>query len=381
MSLASGDSLAYAYTGSNAYAYSGGNAYAYTGPNAYAYAYGFGGYPGNPMLATGLASARAAIAAAVPFDFELKLHPSGRVTPAKPQDLGRLGAQVRLSMAMLELMSGVAFRIQSASGCLYATADGAPASKLLAMISAPRDAAYFRKQLVLVDSWGPRRETRLPEILTQVAPPIAYFASLLNIQGDRHPRTLEFVNVALQFAYAVCMSFKHALAVTRPSSMSPQVQAVVEVPMHPSLPSGHATEAHLTAALLGRLAGADPGSSGDEMLRRLAHRIAENRVVAGLHFPIDNVAGRLLGDALAGYVLALVGVAPKWSTGVFDGAGLKAEDAKDGVVAEDRTTIVGRFTGPGCVKDQDDKGREYAIGDAVPPVLQQMWADAEAEWQ
>jgi membrane-associated phospholipid phosphatase len=42
-----------------------------------------------------------------------------------------------------------------------------------------------------------------------------------------------------------------------------------------------------------------PGTAFEAQLQRLSARIAENRMVAGLHFPIDGVAGQHLGAALA----------------------------------------------------------------------------------
>jgi hypothetical protein len=63
----------------------------------------------------------------------------------------------------------------------------------------------------------------------------------------------------------------------------------------------------------------------------VAQRISTNRVVAGVHFPVDNVAGRILGKVLGEYFVYLCGYKWKgwndrsaakekpWHYGEFDG--------------------------------------------------------------
>ncbi len=80
---------------------------------------------------------------------------------------------------------------------------------------------------------------------------------------------------------------------------------MITTPGHGSFPSGHATQAHAVAHVLKALLHLDPTRQAHAMvidqLDRQAARIATNRVVAGVHFPVDSMAGRMLGIALAEY--------------------------------------------------------------------------------
>jgi hypothetical protein len=157
------------------------------------------------------------------------------------------------------------------------------------------------------------------------------------------------------------MRFKHALACARPADMSPQIQPMVLTPGHGSLPSGHSTQAYVIARVLQQLfddaeqdaydtlnsrlanrerhaqarreakslqgkalseflatmrAGRGNAVSSrllalevrrnlrTEQLMRQAARVAINRTVAGVHFPVDSTAGRVLGVTLAEYFIA-----------------------------------------------------------------------------
>ena len=162
------------------------------------------------------------------------------------------------------------------------------------------------------------------------------------------------------------MQFKHALACPRPIEYSAMIQPIIETPAHGSLPSGHATESYLAAGVLGALV---PGfATGDPQraLRRLAHRIATNRVVAGLHFPVDNIAGRLLGDTLASYFVGMCEGTP-WKTASFDGT--KLGSATEEPDADDKAA------NPSCTSAPAQP--PYAT---KHPILAELWQAARREW-
>ena len=120
--------------------------------------------------------------------------------------------------------------------------------RIVHMIRPPNSSGstgFWAKQLDLVANWADLRAERCNEILSQLSPPLVFWASVLGLDPQRHKWTLEVVAAALRLANHAEMRFKHALACRRPVEMSPQLQPMIQTPGHGSLPSGHATEAHI----------------------------------------------------------------------------------------------------------------------------------------
>ena len=106
---------------------------------------------------------------------------------------------------------------------------------------------------------------------------------------DRLPLTAVFFKQISDDLRAMDSLAKKPFARPRPSSVEPRLQPCVTVPPSTSYPSGSATQALVWAELL---AEAMP-SRREELLAR-AHRAAWGRVIGGVHYPSDLVAGQLL---------------------------------------------------------------------------------------
>jgi hypothetical protein len=167
-------------------------------------------------------------------------------------------------------------------------------------------------QLPIVFSYADLRRDRAPEIQSQITEFFPFFATVCHLHPDRSRFTLELLT-ALRFAVvATQMRVKHALAMPRPVDYSAQIMPMIQTPGHSTFPAGHAVESFMFATVLAELTAgrAKQLYGSDRPLRDklmwLAARISINRVVAGVHFPVDIAAGMVLGLQLGKYFVALV---------------------------------------------------------------------------
>jgi PAP2 superfamily len=187
----------------------------------------------------------------------------------------------------------------------------------------------FGAQVENVLGYADLREERAAEILAQIGSLPVFFAGIDFLDDNRTPWTLMLLEATIRFVSTLTQRVKFALDCPRPLLFSDRIQPMILTPTHGAFPSGHATEAHAIATVLTRLTGGDPVKHAIARSRRfrLATRIAINRTVAGLHYPIDSACGAVLGIALGEY-LAKVARAdgPYADSWVFNGEVYKESD-------------------------------------------------------
>jgi membrane-associated phospholipid phosphatase len=191
----------------------------------------------------------------------------------------------------------------------------------------PPESEKIAEQMAELRSAMDLRADRLPEILSQSEGFSAFFAAQMPYGLNRRPYTVHLIGALYDTVIGVEQRMKHLCSVPRPVDLSPQIQPVITTPGHSAYPSGHATEAFAHATILAalRLSGARvpdeglidailaklspaaeaaPVTEPEVLLFRLAARIADNRTVAGVHYPVDSAHGALLGF---GVTLAFIG--------------------------------------------------------------------------
>ncbi|MEX1166179.1 MAG: phosphatase PAP2 family protein [Hydrogenophaga sp.] len=295
-----------------------------------------------------------------------------------PANLALWSDGPRVTACFTELVEGLLFKANNSAKQAKLEYTNLQASTLqrkpLVTLRAPRK-AQFKKQLDLVAAYADLRPDRASEIVAQIPYPLAFWASVIGLHGHRHQKTLQLLDLAFGLAVHVAMRFKHIFAIARPVAFSPQIQPMVPTPGHGSWPSGHATEAFLTATLIENLLnvasrqGHHNGTDSREQLQRLAARISVNRTVAGLHYPVDSAAGRLLGTALAEFIVAR-------ATG-----GKLHERGFDGSQYEDTGGAALDFSLHQPLDHDHGYSREAqatAIGQA--PLVAWLWKEAVKEW-
>lgn len=113
-------------------------------------------------------------------------------------------------------------------------------------------------------------------------------------------RVLAMLAVAQADAQVACWEAKYTYWTERPITADPELDVLFPTPPFPSYPSGHATVSNAAAVALASLF---PDDAAD--LLDLAEEAAASRCWAGIHFPIDDDAGTLLGRNI-GYLVVNV---------------------------------------------------------------------------
>nr|WP_203236695.1 phosphatase PAP2 family protein [Nocardia panacis] len=111
------------------------------------------------------------------------------------------------------------------------------------------------------------------------------------------PRRRQWAGVAVGAVGAHAASIVIKRIVRRPRPHDPSVQVNVSTPSKLSFPSSHATSTAAAAVLLGKL-------TGLPLPAVLVPPMVLSRVVLGVHYPSDVLAGSVLGAASAAVVLA-----------------------------------------------------------------------------
>ncbi|MFJ1458935.1 phosphatase PAP2 family protein [Nocardia sp. N2S4-5] len=111
------------------------------------------------------------------------------------------------------------------------------------------------------------------------------------------PRRRQWAGVAVGAFGAHAASVIIKRIVRRPRPHDPSVQVNVSTPSKLSFPSSHATSTTAAAVLLGRL-------TGLPLPAVLVPPMLLSRIVLGVHYPSDVLAGSALGAASAAAVLA-----------------------------------------------------------------------------
>lgn len=238
--------------------------------------------------------------------------------------------------------------------------------------------SVFAAEIAQVLAYADLREDRAAEILSQIDNQWAHWGSVLPLRPDRVPRTLELLTAGLQWAITVVLRVKYQMSCPRPIDCSPQVQPLITTPGHGSCPMGHAVQSFLVAGILRALLNLRETSALNVQLQRTAFRISLNRVVAGLHFPVDLVAGMLLGQTLVRQAaqLARDERASEISSPVlFDMTRYQALGPLGGLNIGPDLMREFKWVTPGSSPDMREKGDH-----GMESVWSVLWRAAQAEW-
>ena len=217
---------------------------------------------------------------------------------AKASTLDRYESDARIFLVVQALSRRLSLTLNSTEASI---ADRMTPTQPFCHITKPT-LADCKAQLPEVRKLSSKRNERRDQILTQIDDPDKFFHAQIGLGAGQHSSTLEVMSVVSAVVNLVTHPIKDCLTVPRPSELE-LVRPMLSVPSHFSFPSGHSTYAHAQAATLNLVV--KGMFTLEKSLSKLAEMIAENRVIAGLHYPSDSQAGRALGGSIACWLASI----------------------------------------------------------------------------
>lgn len=190
--------------------------------------------------------------------------------------------------------------------------DAVGTARLVCTLTPPPDATFVERNalgLPSVDSKAKKdqRKSSRNAILAHASDLDLLYMECLGLGIAQNKHVYLLLLAALSLLHSTGQLFKHRFSVPRPNLLSQTVQPMLQVPGHASYPAGHAAQAHGVSNLVGDLL--DLPAAGGNTLRDglidVANHVANMRVVAGLHYAFDNLAGRALGQSIASLLKVL----------------------------------------------------------------------------
>lgn len=108
-----------------------------------------------------------------------------------------------------------------------------------------------------------------------------------------YPVTREFIMKTFPDVSYFILREKRKFQRPRPTQLDEQLTTVLPIPKHASYPSGHSGQSFWGAYVLGKL---DPAHK--QKYYDYSYNIAQNREIAGVHYPSDSLAGQLMAPQL-----------------------------------------------------------------------------------
>ena len=286
-----------------------------------------------------------------------------------PKDLFTSVPRTHLSLLLSRALGG-SLVTRFENGAAVVSSNG----EIIATVTAPADIEPFKAQLTRVHQDADLRYDRHAEILSQINDLLSFFAASVRLDPRRRRWTIKLLLTALAAAQPVTVQVKAICAVPRPVDLSPQINPLIDTPGHSAYPSGHATQAFLLAEILATL---DP--TGATIYRRQAARIAQNRTVAGVHYPVDSRAGALVGSALAHQFLGRLAPSLIEEDKAWTAVSVPAPNAADANYDFNLLTLDAQHADTlAALRGADPAGP--AVNDYDRALLDEFWSRVKAEW-